>query len=119
MFVQVAYLHNILPCPRMLTRPSLFAASGPLRPSHQESPDPGPADPEPGHEGTHRCFYFGERMGGGLLTNERTEEKWFFSQLVAADEVQTCNKITNSTLMIGCVLKSTQQTRFILKENKS
>lgn len=67
MFVQVAYLHNILPCPRMLTRPSLFAASGPLRPSHQESPDPGPADPEPGHEGGDRCLYPGERLGGGLL----------------------------------------------------
>ena len=67
MFVQVAYLHNILPRTRMLTRPSLFAASGPLRPSHQESPDPGPADPKPGHEGGDRCLYPGEWLGGGLL----------------------------------------------------
>ena len=67
MFVQMAHLHNILPRPQMLTWPSLFAASGPLRPSHQESPDPGPADPEPGHEGGDRCLYPGERLGGGLL----------------------------------------------------
>lgn len=45
----------------------LVAAGRPFWPSHQESTDPGPVDPEPGHEGSDRCLYTGERLGGGLL----------------------------------------------------
>lgn len=45
----------------------IFAASGSLWPGHQESPDPGPADPELGHEGSDWCLYPGEWLGGGLL----------------------------------------------------
>lgn len=36
--------------------------------SDAHAADPRSAHPKPGHEGSHRCFYFGERMGGGLLT---------------------------------------------------
>lgn len=43
------------------------AASGSFWPSHQESPDPGPADPKPGYEGSDWCLYPGERLGGRLL----------------------------------------------------
>lgn len=45
----------------------LSTASGSFWPCHQESPNPRSADSKPGHEGSHRCLYPGERLGGGLL----------------------------------------------------
>lgn len=52
--------------------PALCAASGPLWPCHQESPDPRPADSQSGHEGSDRCLHPGERLGGGLLRGPST-----------------------------------------------
>lgn len=43
------------------------AARGSFRPGDAESPDPGPADPQPRHEGGDRRVHLGERLGGGLL----------------------------------------------------
>lgn len=46
---------------------SSLAARGSFRSGDAESPDPGPADPQPRHEGGDRRVHLGERLGGGLL----------------------------------------------------
>lgn len=50
---------------------SSLAARGAFRSGDAESPDPGPADPQPRHEGGDRRIHLGERLGGGLLRGRR------------------------------------------------
>jgi len=50
---------------------SSLAARGSFRSGDAESPDAGPADPQPCHEGGDRRLHLGERLGGGLLRGQR------------------------------------------------